>query len=464
MRVSVLGAGPGGYVAALTSARSGAQVTVIQDEEVGGTCLNRGCIPTKTFVASAELLARTRKLGAFGLELNGTIVPNLSKIVDRKNTVIKTQAKGIRGLLKSWGVTLKTGRGVLVSPREIEVTAPDGSRETIESDNIIIATGSKPAEIPALPFDGKHIISSTEALDLREIPGRLLIVGAGVIGCEFAFIYRELGSEVTIVEMLPRAVPHEDHEISEILERELKKKKIKLLTNAGVSKAVPHDGGIRVFLSDGRELSADKLLVAVGRSFNSDNIGLESIGVTKGSRGEIVVNSRMQTSVPGVYAVGDVTGGILLAHVASAEGVVAAKNITGITSEMNYLAVPSAIFTSPEIGSVGMREQEARDKGITYRVGRFPFRSLGKAHAMDEISGVVKIISDKSSGRVLGAHIIGPHASDLIHEAAVAIQAGLTVNDIAGTIHAHPTLAEGIKEAAEDVFGEAVHVGKKTDE
>ncbi len=461
MKLAVLGSGPGGYVAAIKAAQLNAEVTVIEDTEVGGTCLNRGCIPTKTMLASTELLSKSRELDKFGIELKGEIIPNLVKIIERKNKVVSTQVKGIRGLFKSWGVTLMEGRGVLTSPGEIEVKTKDGNSVKVEADAIIIATGSRPAQIPIFPFDGRIILSSTEALELTEIPKSLLIIGAGVIGCEFACLYRELGTEVTIAEMLPRAVATEDHEISELLERELKKKKISLITGIKVEKVQIKDDGIHAFLSDGKELVAEKVLVAIGRTYNSDHIGLEAAGVLKGGRGEIIVNNRMETNVPGVYAVGDVTGGPLLAHMASKEGIVAAKNIMGIDTAINYNVVPAAIFTSPEIASVGLREHQAAEKGLRYKTGHFQFRGLGKAHAIGEIAGFVKLIAEESSDKLIGAHIIGPHASDLIHEAALAIKAGLTAREVADTIHAHPTLAEGVMEAAEDLHGEAIHVPKR---
>jgi dihydrolipoamide dehydrogenase len=461
VKLAVLGAGPGGYVAALKAAQLGAEVTVIEDREVGGTCLNWGCIPTKTIIASTDLLAKTRELSAFGIELTGEAVPNLAKIIERKNRVVGIQVKGIRALFKNRNIVLKEGRGVLSSPREIEVTARNGARDKVEADRIIIATGSRPAEIPAFPFDGKNVISSTEALELTVIPGSILIVGAGVIGCEFACIFRELGTDVTIVETLPRAVATEDADISELLERELKKKKIRLITGISIEKADIRDDGVHALLSDGRELVAEKVLVSVGRALNSGDIGLEQAGVNRGRRGEILVNERMETSVPGVYAVGDVTGGILLAHVASAEGICAARNAMGIADAMDYSVVPAAVFTSPEIASVGIREFQAAEKGIRFRTGHFQFRALGKAHAMGEIAGFVKIIAEESSDRIIGVHIIGPHASDLIHEAAVAMKSGLKTRDIAETIHAHPTLSEGVMEAAEDVHGNAIHALKK---
>ncbi|MEW6675353.1 MAG: dihydrolipoyl dehydrogenase [Nitrospirota bacterium] len=461
MKLAILGAGPGGYVAAIKAVQLRAQVTVIEDTEVGGTCLNRGCIPTKALIASSEMLARVRELEKFGIELKGEIIPNLSKIIERKNRIVNTQVKGIRGLFKSWGITLKEGRGVLLSPEEIEVTAKDGSKEKITADRIIIATGSRPAHLPAFPFDGNRIISSDEALKLTDIPKSLLVVGAGVIGCEFACIYRELGSDVTMVEMLPRAVATEDIEVSELLERELKKKKIKLYTNVRVERVDIKDDAVHAFLSDGKEIVVEKTLVSIGRAFNSDGIGLEAIGINEGNRGEIIVNEKMETNVNGVYAIGDVIGGILLAHVASREGIIAARNVMGGDEKIDYSVIPTTIFTSPEIASVGLREHQAAEKGIKVRTGHFQFRALGKAHAMGEIEGFIKIVSEEASDRILGAHIIGPHASDLIHEASLAIKTGLKTKDIAETIHAHPTLSEGIMETAEDVHGEAIHVPKK---
>lgn len=461
MKIAVLGAGPGGYVAALKAARLGADVTVIEKDEVGGVCLNRGCIPTKTMIASTELLAKTRDLDKFGLELTGSIIPNLSRIVDRKNKVIAAQIKGIRGLLKNLGVRLIEGSGRLISSREIEVAGKDGLKSTVSADRIILATGSAPAAIPSMPFDGTSIITSTEALDLTEIPKSILVIGAGVIGCEFAFIFRELGSEVTVVEMADRALAAEDTEISELLEREMKKKKIRLLTGSKIAHAESKEDGVHAFISDGAEIVAEKALVSIGRTFNTSGIGLEDAGVETGPRGEVLVNSRMETSMPGIFAAGDLTGGLLLAHVASVQGIIAAKNALGADEAYDASVIPSAVFTSPEIGSVGLREQEAKEQGIDIRTGRYQYRSLGKAHAMGEISGIFKVIADASTGKVLGAHIIGPHASDLIHEAALAIRTGRTALEIADMVHAHPTLSEGLMEAAADVFGEAVHAARK---
>jgi len=462
VKVGILGAGPGGYVAAIKAAQLGAEVTVVEDIEVGGTCLNRGCIPTKALLASAEMLAKARELDKFGIEMDGTPVPNLEKIMARKDKVVGTQVKGIRGLFKSWGINLIEGRGTLLGDRKVKAVGKDGSEQTLDADKVIIATGSRPAQIPTFPFDGKNILSSDDALQLRDIPKSMIIVGAGVIGCEWACIFRELGTEVTMVELLPRAVSTEDEEISETLAKELKKKKIKLMSGVGVDSVAVGADGVEAPLPEGKKLTAEKMLVSIGRAFNSQGIGLEEAGVEQGKRGEILVNDKMETNVEGIYAIGDVTGGILLAHTASTEGIVAAKNACGKDARMDNSVVPAAIFTSPEIGSVGLREFQAADQGIDIRTGHFQFRGLGKAHAMGEIAGFVKLVADKKTDKVLGAHIIGPHASDMIHETALAIKAGLTVRDIAGTIHAHPTLSEGIMEAAEDLHDEAIHMPKKS--
>ncbi len=461
MRIAVIGSGPGGYVAALKAAQMGAEVTVIEDTEIGGTCLNRGCIPTKTLRASSEAYASAKGLDGFGVEVGGPVVPNIRKMMERKNKVVGIQVKGIRGLFKSWGVNLIKGKGALLSPDRVEVENKDGTRLVIEADRVIIATGSRPAQIPVFPFDGKNILSSDDALNMADIPGSLLIVGAGAIGCEFAYIFRQLGTEVTIVEMLQRAVSTEDIEISELLERELKKKGIRLLKGLGVEGVSNRADGIHASLSDGRELVAEKILVSIGRALNSEGIGLEAAGVKKGPKGEIVVDNTMQTNIKGIYAVGDVVSGMLLASIAAKEGMVAAQNACGEEARIDYSTVATAIFTNPEIASVGLREFQATEKGLKIKTGHFQFRALGKAHAMGEISGFLKLISDYETDRVLGAHIIGPHASDIIHEAALAIKAGLTVKDIADTIHAHPTLSEGLMEAAEDVHGKAIHMPKK---
>ena len=461
IKLTIIGAGPGGYVAAIRAAQKGAQVTVIEGAEVGGTCLNRGCIPTKTLIASAEALERTRRAADFGIQVSGEVSYNLAKLRERKDKVVATQVKGIRALLKSWGVDLVEGRGTLLSRDIVRVVRKDGTVADVKSDKVIIATGSRPAKLPGFPFDGESVITSDEAIQLTSIPKSLLIVGAGVIGSEFAFIYRSFGAEVTMVEMMAHAVSTEDEEMSELLERELKKAKIKLVTNVKVESVEKGSDGMMVArLSNKTEVRTERILVSIGRSMNSENLGLDIVGVVIGRRGEITVNEKMETNVPGIYAVGDVTGNMMLAHVASRQGLVAVDNALGGDSRMDYTVVSAGIFTMPEIGSVGLREKQAIEKGIKYKVGRFPFRGLGKAHAMGEIAGMAKIIVDEATDKVIGVHLCGAHATDLIHEGALAMQMGATAQQLGDMIHAHPTLAEAIMEASEDVHKMAIHVMK----
>lgn len=460
IQLTIIGSGPGGYVAAIRAAQRGAQVTVIENDEVGGACLHRGCIPTKTLIASAEALERARNAGEFGVELTGEVKYNLEKIRERKDKVVSTQVKGIRALFKSWGVTLIEGRGSVLAPDVARVVQRDGVTQDVRSDRIIIATGSRPAAIPGLPFDGERVLTSDDAVRMQSVPGSLLIIGAGVIGCEFAFIYRALGSEVVMAEMMPRALSTEDEEISGLIERELKKAKIRLHAGVKVEAVEKRPDGMAAKLSDGREIKTEKILVSIGRCMNSENIGLEAVGVRKGGRGEITVNEKMETNVSGIYAIGDVTGTMMLAHVASHQGLVAVENALGGNARMDYGVVPAGIFTMPEVGSVGLREKQAIEKGLKIKTGRFPYRGLGKAHAMGEITGMVKVIADGTTDKILGVHICGAHATDMIHEAALAIQTGITARELGAMIHAHPTLSEAIREAAEDVHKTAIHLPK----
>ncbi len=462
-RLTIIGSGPGGYVAAIRAAQLGVKVTVVEEAEVGGTCLNWGCIPTKTLLASAESLVHARHAADMGVNAGCEVDFDLSKIRERKDKVVATQVKGIRDLLKRNGVNLIHSRGSLLSGDVVRSVQKDGTTQDIRSDSVIIATGSRPARLPGIPYDGERVITSDEAVQMKTVPKSLLIVGAGVIGCEFAFIYRALGAEVTIVEMMEHAVSTEDREISELIERELKKAKIKLLVKERVERVAPSGNGVTVALSGGRELQVEQVLVSIGRSFNAENIGLEDVGIERGRRGEIPVNDRMETAVKGVYAIGDVTGKVLLAHVASRQGIVAVENIMGGDERMDYDSIPAAIFTMPEIGSVGLREQDAAARGISVKTGRFQYRGLGKAHAMGEIAGLFKVVADAGNDKVLGVHICGAHASDLVHEGALAIRMGATSRQLGTMIHAHPTLAEGLMEAMEDVHGSAVHGMPRTE-
>lgn len=461
MRLSILGAGPGGYVAAIRAAQSAIHVTLIEKDEVGGTCLNRGCIPTKSIIASLELFKKIKLAQNFGIDVPTEIKADINKIINRKNKIIQTQIKGLYNLFKSYGIEIKKGKGYLLSPENILVTYNDGKKEEIKSDNIIIATGSRPYQIPSIPFDNKLIISSDDAVNITDIPKSIVILGAGAIGCEFACIFKLLGSEVTLLELLPRLLSTEDVEITNILEREFKKMGIKLFMNTKVEKVITENSFLRVYLNNGKEIITDRILVAAGRTYNSENIGIEEAGIIKGQRGEILVNDKFETNIKGVYAIGDVVGKMMLAHVAAREGITAINNMLGKSEKIDYNAIPSTIFTFPEIASVGLREFQALEKGVKIRTGHFQFRTLARSHILGEIEGLVKIISDANTDRLLGAHIIGPHASDIIHEAVLAIRKGLKTKDIIETIHAHPSFSEGIMEATEDVSGMAIHTINK---
>lgn len=454
----VVGGGPGGYVAAIRAAQLGAKVALVEKENVGGTCLNWGCIPTKALVASTSVLADMKNAESFGLSADN-VSYDFGKIMARKDAIVAQLVKGIGFLLKKNNVELFQGTGRLLGPGQVEVSS-DGETQVVEAAKVILATGSEPALIRALNYNGNTVITSQEALALTEVPESLLVIGGGVIGCEFAMIFAELGTEVTIVEALERVLPMVDEEISKRMKMTLKKRKITLHTGKMIEKVEDADGGIVATLADGSEIRAAKALISIGRTFNTKGLGLEEAGVELGQRGEILVDDFLATNLDGVYAIGDVTNKVQLAHVASAQGIVCVENLFGkkdAPKAMDYRVVPSCIFTSPEIATVGITEAEAEAKGLEVNVGKFPFQALGKAACIGHTDGFVKIVADKSTDKVLGVHIMGPHATDLIAEGALAIQMGVTVGELAATIHAHPTLAESLMEAAEAVHGLSVH-------
>ena len=467
--LAILGAGPGGYVAAIRAAQLGARVTVIENQALGGVCLNWGCIPSKALLSVVEFGDKAKKAKDFGIQLSGPVTYDPAVMVARKNKVVSTLVKGIATLFKTWNIEHLEGRGELLDARTIRVTKPDGAEIRVEADGLIIATGSSWPNLPLFPIDGTQIITSKQALDLSRIPASLLIVGGGVEGCEFASLYSGLGTQVTLVELVPRLLPLEDEEISQMMERELKKRGVDIRTGVTVDQIVRQPEVVTAHLRDGLSLNVEQVLVSVGRGFNSRGIGLEKAGVQVGPRGEIVVNDRMETNVPGVYAIGDVVGKAMLAHVASAQGKVAVENFMGHPRTIDYDVIPTGIFTLPEIGRVGLTEQQARDRCLaagkdpqqSVRVGRFRYGGLGKAQATGDIQGLLKVIVDAESDRILGVHILGAHATDLIHEAALAMHLGGTVSRVAEMIHAHPTLAEGLMEAMEDVHGHAIHLARK---
>jgi dihydrolipoamide dehydrogenase len=467
--LAILGAGPGGYVAAIRAAQLGARVTVIENQALGGVCLNWGCIPSKALLSVVELGDKAKKAKDFGIQLGGPVTYDPAVMVARKNKVVATLVKGIATLFKTWNIEHVEGTGELLDARTVRVTKPDGTETRVVADGLIIATGSSWPNLPLFPIDGTQIITSKQALDLSKIPASLLIVGGGVEGCEFASLYSGLGTQVTLVELVPRLLPLEDEEISQMMERELKKRGVDIRTGVTVDQIVRQPDLVTAHLRDGLSLNVEQVLVSVGRGFNSRGIGLEKAGVQVGTRGEIVVNDRMETNVPGVYAIGDVVGKAMLAHVASAQGKVAVENFMGRPRTIDYDVIPTGIFTLPEIGRVGLTEQQARDRCLaagkdpqqSVRVGRFRYGGLGKAQATGDIQGLLKVVADAESDRILGVHILGAHAADLVHEAALAMHLGATVSRVAEMIHAHPTLAEGLMEAMEDVHGHAIHLARK---
>jgi dihydrolipoamide dehydrogenase len=467
--IAIVGAGPGGYVAAIRAAQLGAQVTVVENQALGGVCLNWGCIPSKALLAVVELGDKAKKAAEMGLNLGGQVGYDLARMVARKNRVVEGLVKGIATLFKTWGIEHREGTGELLDERTVRVTGRDGAESRIQADAVIVATGSSWPNLPLFPIDGQRIITSKEALDQTTIPESLLIIGAGVEGCEFAALYSGLGAKVTMVELLPRILPLEDEEIAAFMDRELKKRGVVVQTGTTVEKVERRDAGIAAVLKDGTAVQAEKLLVSVGRGFNSKGIGLERVGVQLGTRGEILVNDRLETNVPGIYAIGDVVGKAMLAHVASAQGKVAVANILGQRREIAYQVVPAGIFTLPEIGRVGLTEQQARERAgklglkpeTDVKIGRFRYQGLGKAQGTGDTTGLFKIVTDGRTGEILGVHIVGSHAADLVHEAALAMQLGAKAEAVAEMIHAHPTLAEGMMEAAEDVNGLAIHLARK---
>ncbi|MDD5773739.1 MAG: dihydrolipoyl dehydrogenase [bacterium] len=456
--ILIIGGGPGGYVAAIRAAQLGAKVCVVEKDKVGGTCLNRGCIPTKSILSSIKVLSLITEAEHFGIEV-GNFKPNFKAIIDRKNTIIEKSVQGIEFLFKSYGVDLVRGEGSIKKAGLVVVKDASGEKE-IEAKNIIVASGSEPANIPMFQIDGKKVITSTEALNLTEYPEKIIIIGGGVIGCEFATIFSRLGVKVTIIEMMPCIIPTEDIQLGRRLQSLLKKQGIEIFTGSKITK-LTKDKDVTVELESGEKYTADLVLVSIGRSLNTKNLGLENIGVKTGPRGEIIVNEFLETNVPGIYAIGDVTAKIMLAHVASAQGRQAVENILKEKKPMDYSLIPSCIFTQPEIGTIGLSETKAKEKGIDVTTGTFQFAGLGKAQAMGETEGIARLIVDKKTDKILGGQIIGPDATSLIAEVVLAIKLGATAMEIAETIHAHPTLPEAVLEAAEDVHDMSVHLAKK---
>jgi dihydrolipoamide dehydrogenase len=459
-KLVIIGAGPGGYVAALKAALFKLNVTLIEKEEVGGTCLNVGCIPTKVLTSTAHFYTNLGQADKLGIKISGMQL-DWPQVQKRKQATVQRLVIGVKSLLKARGVNLIYGTAQLVDENKIEMKDKERKTQTIDFDNLIIATGSVPIKLPLPGAELDGVIDSTEALSLSEVPRTMLVIGGGVIGCEFSSIYQAFGTEITIVEMLPQILPGEDEEIVGLLRRNLEKRGIKIYTNSKVSKIADEPNNLKkVFISTSEgeiQTVVEKVLVCVGRKANLSNLGLEKIGIIL-DKGNIWVNEYLQTNVPNIYAIGDCIGNWQLAHVASMEAEIAIENILGEKIKMDYDAVPRCIFTIPEIGSVGFSEKEAQYKGLKIKVGKFPFLANGRALAENDYEGTVKIIAEENSGKILGAHILGNRATDLIAELTLAKRNGLTAKDIENTIHAHPTLPEAIRESTLKLLGKPIHI------
>jgi dihydrolipoamide dehydrogenase len=455
----IIGSGPGGYVAGIRAGQLGMKVAVVEkDPKFGGTCLHRGCIPTKALLHTAAVLDEIRDADDLGIQV---AAPNLDigKAQQRKQKVVDKNARGIEGLFKKYKVTGLHGMGRITGPHDVEVEGPDGKR-TYGARHIMIATGSVPRDIPVAPADGERVLNSDHVLELQRVPATMAVLGAGAVGTEFASIYTSFGTKVTLIEMLPRILPIEDEEASAELERALRKRGIQVLTGVKMTSFERTDGGVRLKLEGGKvdTVEAEVLLVAVGRKPVTEGLGLEALGIEL-ERGYVKVNNLMQTAVPHIYAIGDVINTPWLAHVASAEGILAVEHMAGKpVRPINYDRVPSCTYCEPEVASVGLTEAKARERGYDVAVGKFPFTALGKAAILGKTAGFVKVVREKKYDEVLGVHIVGAHATDLIAEACVALQMEGTDEELFRTMHAHPTLSEAVAEAAHAAHGNAIHI------
>ncbi|MCX4281737.1 dihydrolipoyl dehydrogenase [uncultured Alistipes sp.] len=453
--ILVVGSGPGGYVAAIRAAQLGKRVGLVERAEAGGVCLNWGCIPTKALLKSAQIYAHCKAAEQYGVEIAGEVRPALDKMVARSRGVAETMNKGVLFLLKKNNIDLITGFGRLTAPGHVDVDGTD-----YEADHIVLATGARPREMPFMPVDGKRVITSREALTLNELPETMIVVGSGAIGSEFACFYATLGVKVTVVEYLPRMMPLEDEEVSKTMERAFRKLRATVLTSTTV-KGVKIAGDRCEVEIEGKKgpetLTADVVLSAVGVQANIEGIGLEELGIAV-ERGKVAVDEYYRTNVAGVYAIGDIVKGPALAHAASAEAVCCVEAICGLNpAPVDYANIPSCIFTTPEVASVGMTEQEAAEKGMAVKIGRFPFTASGKATAAGDRDGFVKLLFD-ADDKLVGAHMVGANVTEMLAEPTLARTLGATAEAIVRTVHAHPTLNEGVAEAAEAALGHAIHL------
>lgn len=454
----VIGGGPGGYVAAIRAAQLGMKTAVVERDELGGICLNWGCIPTKALLRNAEIVRNFRDAKKWGVELPGGMTVDYAPAQARSRQVSARLVRGVGSLMKKNKIAVYKDTATLAADRQVELK---GGGQKLEGKNVIVATGARPRTIPGLEFDGTQVISSREALELTSVPNPIVVVGASAIGCEFATVYRSYGAEVTVLEALPHLLPKEDEEVSAVVERSFQKAGIKFKTGAKVERAekVGDQVQLHVTTAQGSEtIPAQKVLVAIGVAPNSENLGLEALGV-KTTRGAIDTDDNMLTNVPNLYAIGDVTMKLALAHVGMAQGVLAAEHAAGEeVRPINYNSVPRCTYSHPQVASFGLTEAQVKEAGYDYSSGKFPFIANGKALALDDYEGFVKILADKKFGEILGVHLVGPEVTDLTGEFSLAISMEMTPLEIAHAIHAHPTLTEVIGEAALGTMGMAIEI------
>ena len=455
--VVVIGAGPGGYVAAIRAAQLGMKTAVVERDELGGTCLNWGCIPSKALIRNAEVVNLFNHADTWGVEV-GSVKADFGAAVDRSRQVVKRMTLGVGYLLKKNNIDLVKGQAMLRSPTEITV---EGAEENLTAKTIILAAGARPRSIPTLPVDGTLVMTSREALEAKTMPKSAIFVGGGPIGCELAYVYNAYGVDVTIVEVLPHLLPNDDEEIGAEVERSFEKQGIKTMTGAMLT-AMTQEGDqavVTVKTEEGeQQLTADRIIVAIGVQGNTEGLGLEDVGIAA-ERGFVTINEHMQTSVPNVYAVGDITGKLLLAHVASAQGVDVVERLAGLTPpELDYALMPKAVYCQPQVASFGITEKEAVEAGHEVKVGKFPFRANGKALGMGDYDGFAKIVMEVGSEKILGAQMVGPEVTDLLGELSMNRMLEGTVRELGMMVHAHPSLSEVVKEAALACVDEAIHM------
>ncbi len=459
--LAIIGSGPGGYVAAIRASQLGMKVCVVEKENLGGVCLNWGCIPTKSLLKSAQVYEYASHADIYGVKIEGEVVPDFGKMVQRSREVAAGMSKGVQYLFKKNKIDVVNGIGKLNSANEIEVSGMEGEKQIVTAKNIIIATGARSKELPGMKQDGEKIIGYREAMTLQEQPKSMIVVGSGAIGSEFAYFFNAIGTDVTLIEFMPEIVPNEDEEVSKMLARSFKKSKMKIMLNSSVEKVDTSGDLCKVTIKTPKSeevLEAEIVLSAVGVVPNLEGIGLEETGV-KLEKGKISVDEFYRTNVKGIYAIGDIVGGPALAHVASAEGIVCVEKMAGLDPlPVDYNNIPGCTYTNPEVSSVGLTEAKAKEAGYELKVGKFPYTASGKASASGQRDGFVKLLFDAATGKLLGAHMIGGNVTEMISELVVARKVELKGHDLMKIIHPHPTMSEAIMEAAAEAYDEVIHL------